>query len=72
MAENLGVKNAKWDIADGLRVNRNTYNSYMYIVEDDSLSIFDKMELHGGEIINNLDGGSALHLNNNERLKNNI
>jgi anaerobic ribonucleoside-triphosphate reductase len=68
MAENLGVKNAKWDIADGLRVNRNTYNSYMYIVEDDSLSIFDKMELHGGEIIDNLDGGSALHFNNNERL----
>lgn len=67
-AENLGVKNAKWDIADGLRVNRNTYNSYMYIVEDDSLSIFDKMELHGGEIIDNLDGGSALHFNNNERL----
>lgn len=68
MAENLGVKNAKWDKADGLVVKRNAYNSYMYIVEDDSLSLFDKMQLHGGEILENLDGGSALHFNNNERL----
>lgn len=67
-AENLGVKNAKWDKADGLVVNRDCYNSYMYIVEDDSLSLFDKMEIHGGEILENLDGGSALHFNNNERL----
>lgn len=67
-AENLGVKNAKWDKADGLSLKRDCYNSYMYIVEDDSLSIFDKMELHGGEILEHLDGGSALHFNNNERL----
>ena len=67
-AENLGVKNAKWDLASGLISKRDAYNSYMYIVEDDSLSLFDKMELHGGEIIDNLDGGSALHFNNNERL----
>ena len=67
-AENLGVKNAKWDKADGLITKRNTYNSYMYIVEDENISLFDKMQLHGGEIINNLDGGSALHFNNDERL----
>lgn len=66
-AENLGVKNAKWDRADGLVVKRNVYNSYMYIVEDDSLSVFDKMEIHGGEIINSLDGGSSLHDNEFER-----
>lgn len=67
-AENLGVKNAKWDRADGLIVNRDVYNSYMYKVEDEKLSLFDKMELHGGEILKHLDGGSALHFNNNERL----
>lgn len=67
-AENLGVKNAKWDKADGLSVKRDIYNSYMYIVEDNNLSIFDKMEIHGGKIIDSLDGGSALHFNNDERL----
>jgi len=66
--ENLGVKNAKWDKADGLVVKRDTYNSYMYIVEDETTSLFDKMEIHGGDILHNLDGGSALHFNNNERL----
>ena len=67
-AENLGVKNATWDKKAGLKVNRDCYNSYLYKVEDDSLSIFDKLELHGGEILENLDGGSAVHFNNKERL----
>ena len=67
-AENLGVKNAQWDRKDGLQVNRNCYNSYFYLAEDDTLTIFDKMQLHGGEILKNLDGGSALHFNNDERL----
>lgn len=67
MAENLGVKNAKWDRKDGLAVPRDCYNSYMYIVEDE-MSIIDKMNLHGGEILKNLDGGSAVHWNNDERL----
>ena len=67
-AENLGVKNAKWDRADGLIVNRDVYNSYMYKVEDEHMSLFDKMEIHGGEILDSLDGGSALHFNNKERL----
>ena len=35
-AENLGVKNAKWDRADGLFVPRDCYNSYFYAVEDES------------------------------------
>lgn len=65
-AENLGVKNAKWDKADGLVVPRDCYNSYMYIVED-SVNIIDKMELHGDGIVTNLDGGSALHFNNDKR-----
>lgn len=67
-AENLGKKNALWDAKDGLKVNRDVYNSYMYIVED-NLPLIDKLNLHGGDILANLDGGSAVHWNNNERLK---
>lgn len=67
-AEGLGTKNPMWDRKDGLKVNRDTYNSYLYRVEDDNLSVFDKMELHGGDIVKSLDGGSALHFNNDERL----
>ena len=62
-AENLGVKNAKWDREDGLFVPRECYNSYFYAVEDDSINTLDKMMLHGEEVIQYLDGGSALHLN---------
>lgn len=62
-AENLGVKNAKWDREDGLHVPRDCYNSYFYVVEDDSINSLDKIMLHGKEIIQYLDGGSALHLN---------
>ena len=62
-AENLGVKNAKWDKEAGFAAKRACYNSYFYRVEDDSLSILDKIELYGKEITDNLDGGSALHLN---------
>ncbi|UMB60998.1 anaerobic ribonucleoside-triphosphate reductase [Lutibacter sp. A80] len=62
-AENLGVKNAKWDKEDGLFVPRDCYNSYFYPVEDTSINTLDKIILHGKEIIKYLDGGSALHLN---------
>ncbi|MEY8019313.1 anaerobic ribonucleoside-triphosphate reductase [Muriicola sp. E247] len=62
-AENLGVKNAKWDREDGLFVPRDCYNSYFYVVEDDNTNSLDKIILHGKEIIQYLDGGSALHLN---------
>lgn len=62
-AENLGVKNAKWDKEDGLFVARDCYNSYFYAVEDANINTLDKMLLHGKEIIQYLDGGSALHLN---------
>tara|TARA_R110002050_G_scaffold283271_4_gene431605 strand:- start:7577 stop:9451 length:1875 start_codon:yes stop_codon:yes gene_type:complete len=62
-AENLGVKNAKWDIEDGLLVNRDCYNSYFYAVEDETINSLDKIILHGNETIKYLDGGSALHLN---------
>ena len=62
-AENLGVKNAKWDRQDGLKVSRDCYNSYFYAVEDNQINSLDKIILHGEEIIKYLDGGSALHLN---------
>ena len=67
-AENLGVKNAKWDKADGYDVRRDCYNSYFYIVEDESCNALDKFSLHGKEMIEYLDGGSALHLNLDETL----
>ena len=62
-AENLGVKAANWDREDGLEVPRDCYNSYFYPVEDESINLIDKFELHGGDILQYLDGGSALHLN---------
>lgn len=61
-AENLGVKNAKWDREDGLEVLRDCYNSYFYAVET-PMSVLDKISLYGHKITDSLDGGSALHLN---------
>ena len=67
-AENVGVKHAKWDREDGYFVPRDCYNSYFYIVEDDSLNIIDKFKLHGTPYIEHLTGGSALHMNLEEHL----
>lgn len=67
-AENLGVKNAKWDKNDGYMVNRECYNSYFYPVEAENINHLDKFVLHGKEMIEYLDGGSALHLNLEEYL----
>ena len=67
-AENVGVKHAKWDREDGYFVPRDCYNSYFYVVEDDSLNIIDKFKLHGTPFIEHLTGGSALHMNLEEHL----
>ena len=67
-AENVGVKHAKWDREDGYFVPRDCYNSYFYVVEDDSLNIIDKFQLHGAPYIEHLTGGSALHMNLEEHL----
>ena len=67
-AENLGVKNAKWDKEDGYVVPRDCYNSYFYIVEDESCDLITKLILHGGKLTKYLDGGSACHLNSSEHL----
>lgn len=68
MAENLGVKNAKWDREAGYFVPRDCYNSYFYIVEDETSNILDKFILHGDRLTRYLDGGSALHCNLDEHL----
>lgn len=63
-AENLGVKNAKWDKEDGYwNGNRDCYNSYFYRVEDINLNVLDKIEMYAHDVTDSLDGGSALHLN---------
>lgn len=67
-AENVGVKHAKWDREDGYFVPRDCYNSYFYVVEDDSLNIIDKFKMHGAPYIQHLTGGSALHMNLDEHL----
>lgn len=67
-AENVGVKHAKWDREDGYFVPRDCYNSYFYVVEDESLNIIDKFQLHGRPYIEHLTGGSALHMNLDEHL----
>ena len=67
-AESLGVKNAKWDKKDGLKVKRDCYNSYFYPVEDTDLTVLDKIQLHSKEFTKHLDGGAALHLNLEQKL----
>ena len=67
-AENLGVKNAKWDREDGYFVPRDCYNSYFYIVENEETNLLDKLILHGERLTKYLDGGSALHANLAEHL----
>lgn len=64
--ESLGVKFARWDKEMGYFSPRDCYNSYFYVVEDESIDIVDKFVLHGKEIVQYLDGGSALHLNMQE------
>ena len=69
-AENLAAKNYKWDKKDGYWVspNRNLYSSYFYNPEDTTVSVLDKMKLHGREFVQYLDGGSAYHCNLQEHL----
>ena len=68
--ENLSFKNYKWDKKDGYWVspNRNMYSSYFYNPEDTSLSVIDKMKLHGKDFVQWLDGGSAFHCNLQESI----
>lgn len=67
-AENLGLKNAKWDKKDGYKVPRQCYNSYFYKVEDDSCDPISKFRYQGINFTGCCDGGSALHNNLDEHL----
>jgi anaerobic ribonucleoside-triphosphate reductase len=62
-AEGVGVRFAHKDMADGFKVSRGCYNSYLYKVEDDTIDIFDKLNLYSGDVLSGLDGGAAVHLN---------
>ena len=58
-AESLAIKNYNWDKKDGYEVpkNRNLYASYIFIPSDPSLSVLDKMKMHGKDYIGDyLDG----------------
>ena len=69
-AENLAAKNYSWDKKDGYWVspNRNLYSSYFYNPEDESISVLDKIKLHGKDFVQYLDGGAACHENLQEHL----
>ena len=67
-AESLGVKNAKWDKRDGYKVPRDCYNSYFYIVEDETVDPIKKFRFQGIKFTGCCDGGSALHNNLDEHL----
>lgn len=68
--ENLSNKNYNWDKKDGYYVSPKhvMYSSYFFNPEDSSLSVLDKMKLHGENFVKYLDGGQAAHLNLNEHL----
>jgi len=68
--ENLSNKNYNWDKKDGYYVSPKhiMYSSYFFNPEDESLSILDKMKLHGNDFVKWLDGGQACHININEHL----
>lgn len=67
-AENLGVKNAKWDKEMGYNSPRDCYNSYFFRPDDPNLTILDKIKMHGKDTVQWLDGGSACHINLEEHL----
>lgn len=58
------VKFASWDKKDGYVVHRDCYNSYTYLVEDESINILDRLQLHGKQFTQYLDGriNCLLHL----------
>lgn len=70
-AESLAIKNYNWDKQDNYWVpeDTNLYASYIFKPNDESVSILEKIRLHGSNYIGDyLDGGSAAHLNLSEHL----
>lgn len=65
-AESLAAKNYNWDRQDNYWVpsDTNLYASYVFKPNDKSVSILDKLTLHGKNYIgDHLDGGVACHIN---------
>ena len=65
-AESLALKNYAWDKEDEYWVpeDTNLYASYIFKPNDPTLSVLDKIKMHGRDYIGDyLDGGSALHIN---------
>ena len=69
-AESLGSKNYNWDKEDGYIVNpnRNLYNSYIYLADDENTSVLNRFVLHGKDYTGLMDGGVGLHCNLSEHL----
>lgn len=70
-AESLAIKNYNWDKQDGYWIpeDTNLYASYIFKPNDESVSILEKIRLHGKNYIGDyLDGGSSAHLNLSEHL----
>lgn len=69
-AEQLSSRNYNWDKEDGYTVNpnRNLYNSYIYLADDEKTSILDRIRLHGRRYTGLMDGGVGCHNNLSEHL----
>lgn len=69
-AESLGSKNYNWDKEDDYVVNpnRNLYNSYIYLADDENTSVLSRFILHGKDYTGLMDGGVGLHCNLSEHL----
>lgn len=63
--ESLGVKWYEKDKKDGYKVTegRKRYSCYFFNPWDKSISVIDKIKLHGGKIAKSLSGGQAAHIN---------
>lgn len=65
-AESLAIKNYNWDKNDGFAVpnDTNLYASYIFKPNDNTVSVLDKIKMHGKDYIGEfLDGGAAAHIN---------
>ena len=65
-AESLAVKNYNWDKEDGYWTpnDTNLYASYIFKPNDPSVSVLERIRMHGKNFASNqLDGGSAAHIN---------
>ena len=70
-AESLGVKNYNFDKQDGFWTpdDTNLYASYIFKPNDPTVSVLEKIRMHGKNYIGEyLDGGAALHVSMDSHL----